>query len=88
MSSAEEFHRVAELIAKPRDDDPVVRIRPQFGYLDVRGKVGKASSALAFAGTEYVISGVCSDIDELADDETRVWLSKPDELLDAVQTAE
>jgi hypothetical protein len=85
---SEELHRVAELIAQPRGDDPVVRIRPQFDYLDVQGKIGKGSSALVFADTGYVISGVATDIDELAEDETRVWLSTPDELMEAVRTDE
>jgi hypothetical protein len=88
MIQSEELHRVAELIAQPREDDPVVRIRPQFGYLDVRGKIGKGSSALVFADTGYVISGVSTDIDELNEDETRVWLSTPDELMDAVRANE
>lgn len=69
-----QFHDAAEAIARPRGDDPVVRIRPGFGYLDIRGKIGKGSVAMLHAETNLVISGVNSDIDELAAGETRIWL--------------
>lgn len=74
------FHKAAELISAPRTDDPVVRIRPGMGYVDVCGKVGQLSTAVMASETGYVISGVCSNIDELALAETRVWLTHIEEL--------
>ena len=72
----ERYHDAAAAIRAPLDADPVVRIRPQFGYIDIQGKLGKASVAMLHAETEFVITGVTSDPEELADGETRIWLGE------------
>ena len=74
--SHERYHDAAAAIRAPLDADPVVRIRPQFGYIDIQGKLGKASVAMLHAETEFVITGVTSDPEELADGETRIWLGE------------
>ena len=56
--SDERYHDAAAAIRRPLDADPVVRIRPQFGYIDIQGKLGKASVAMLHAETEFVITGV------------------------------
>ena len=70
------YHDAAAAIRAPPDADPVVRIRPQFGYIDIQGKLGKASVAMLHAETGFVITGVTSDPEELADGETRIWLGE------------
>ena len=72
----ERYHDAAAAIRAPLDADPVVRIRPQFGYIDIQGKLGKASVAILHAETEFVITGVTSDPEELAAGETRIWLAE------------
>ena len=80
--SDERYHDAAAAIRAPLDADPVVRIRPQFGYIDIQGKLGEASVAMLHAETEFVITGVTSDPEELADGETRIWLGEsPTEML-------
>lgn len=74
------IHDIAVVLDGPRTENIVTRTRPQFGYIDIKGKIGKGATATILAETGYVVSAVSSDIDELGDDETRVWFESFDEL--------
>jgi len=78
MSDA--IHDIAAVLDGPETENIVTRTRPQFGYIDIKGKIGKGATAMILAETGYVVSAVSSDIDELAVDETRVWFESIDEL--------
>jgi len=73
---------VASALAEPRDDQPVIDINHEHGFIDYKGKLGKVSLAFAYQDTGYVVTGVCSDVDELGDDECRIWLSPVEDLDD------
>ena len=80
MTQSDPIHDIAAVLDGPRTPNIVTRTRPQFGYIDIKGKIGKAATATILSETGYVVSGVSSDIDELAVDETRVWFEPVDEL--------
>ena len=75
-----DLQQVATALAHPRQDQPVIDINHERGFIDYKGKLGKASTMTVFQQTGYVVAGVNSDIDELASDECRIWFSKPDDL--------
>ena len=75
-----DLQQVATALAHPRQDQPVIDINHERGFIDYKGKLGKASTMAVFQQTGYVVAAVHSDIDELASDECRIWFSKPDDL--------
>ena len=75
-----DLQQVATALAHPREDQPVIDINHERGFIDYKGKLGKASTMTVYQQTEYVVAAVYSDIDELASDECRIWFSKADNL--------